>query len=781
MLVSGMKTITTLVQVRPRDHDHYRQLPIFGCLLDDFVPWAFGRGYTIHSVYLQLDAVRHVSAWFWRRGRRSIAELTTDDLAAAHLCFATRRRDPRFAGGLQTFIAYLQAHNLITPGRPKNLTRSEQEVAGFINYQRKNRGAAESTCESYQRHASRFLKFLRFDRNKDAFQRLTLAMVHQHLRSLSGRLQRKTMQHVVGTLRGFLRYQYMRGVLSRPLHDQIDTVRTYHDEYLPYPVQWQELQQLLRRMDRTTPLGLRDYAVILIAATYGLRASDVANLTLDDIDWSDRTIKIIQCKTRQPLALPLTDEVGAAVADYLQRARPTTDCRQIFLRCQAPIARLSLPGMANTLRRASQTSGVALKAAGFRCLRHSLAMRLLRQGASIKDIGDIFGHRSTLSTAIYLRLKVEDLRPVALPVPNQNQTEALRPPPVPDPSTRWRSGARTAPPDWACRSFLKKPIADYLAIQRALGRKYKPHEYTFRGLDFFVTGHYPKVKTFTAAMFAEWAAGLHTISPTTARARMLYVRKFCCHLARSYPTAFIPDLRKFPKELPHQAPYLLSESEVARLLVATSTLRATRNKPLHPQTIRLAFLLLYCCGLRRGEVLRLRLADIDTDEMVLRINQTKFYKSRLVPLSPSVADELRTYLTHRRRTNMPMEPEAPLVWNGYPRRNGQAFALTSAPFWANWQRVCRCAQVFDHRGRPPRIHDLRHSFAVEALRRGYSNGQNAQALLPRLARYMGHSGVQFTHYYLKFTEPLRGIANDRFRQHVSAAILPSFQQPGGVS
>jgi len=137
-------------------------------------------------------------------------------------------------------------------------------------------------------------------------------------------------------------------------------------------------------------------------------------------------------------------------------------------------------------------------------------------------------------------------------------------------------------------------------------------------------------------MFAAWASGLHQLCPTTARMRMLCVRKFCIHRARSHSGMFIPDLRTFPKELPHQAPYLLSESEVARLLVATTTIRATRNKPLHPQTIRLAFLLLFCCGLRRGEVLKLRLADIDTEEMVLRIKETKFYKSQLVPVSPSV-------------------------------------------------------------------------------------------------------------------------------------------------
>ena len=782
MLASGMKTTLTLVQVRPRDHDRYRRLPIFGRFLDDFVPWAFGRGYTIHTVYLQLDSVRHLAAYFRRKARRSVRALTADDLVAAHHCFSTRRRDPRYAWGLRGFGAFLQAHGFLKPSRPKPLSRSEQEVTCFLEYLRKDRGAAKSTRDSCQRRVRHFLRFLGFDRHKKVLKTLTLATVHRYLGSVSGRYQRKTMQHVVGSVRGFLRFEFMRGVLPRPLHAQIDTVRTYQDEHLPYPVQWPELQHLLRCIDRSTPLGLRDYAVLLLAATYGLRASDVANLTLDDLDWRERTIQIIQCKTRQPLALPLTDEVGAALADYLRRGRPASSCRQIFLRWCAPIAPLSLPGMSNTLRRASQAAGVALKAAGFRCLRHALALRLLRQGASLKDIGDIFGHRSTNSTSTYLRLNVEDLRQVALPVPLQRNRETLPKTPPPGLPPRRHVGARTAPRGWAWRSFLRKPMTDYLAIQRALGRAYETPERTLRGVDFFLVRHYPQARRFTAPMFAAWATGLRPLCPTTARMRMLCVRKFCCHLARSRPAMFIPDWRTFPKELPHQAPYLLSEPEVARLLAATATLRSTRHNPLHPQTIRLAVLLMFCCGLRRGEVLKLRLADIDTQEMVLRINETKFHKSRLVPVSPSVADQLRRYLSQRRRKKMPMEPGAPLVWNGWPRRNGQVFALSSMPFWATWQRLCRCAQVFDHRGKPPRLHDLRHGYAVEALRRAYSTGQNAQTVLPRLARYLGHAGVQFTHYYLKFTEPLRCVTSERFRQHLAAAVLPPVDpKEGGVS
>jgi len=776
-----VKTTPSLTQIRPSAHNRYRQLPIFGRFLDDFVPWAFARGYTIHAVFLQLDSVRHLEDWFQRRGRRSVKGLTANDLAAAHRHFSRRPHDPRYAWGLRGFGVFLQEQGCIKTGRPKPLTRSEQEVARFAKYLRKARGVADSTGASAQRRIRPFLDFIGFEHDASALKNLTLEDVFRYLRSLSGRYQRKTMQQVVGNIRGFLRFQLVRGAIRSPLHLQIDTVRVYRSEHLPYPVKWSQLQQLLRCIDRSTPLGLRDYAVLLLAATYGLRASDVASLALDDIDWRKRTIQIVQCKTRQPLALPLTDDVGAALADYIRRGRPSSSCRYIFLRRQAPIAPLSLPGMSNTLRRASKTAGIMLKASGFRCLRHAVALRLLRQGTLLKSIGDILGHRSSASTSEYLRLNVEDLRQIALPVPTTSRRDVPRKKQSTVPRSRRRAGTPTAPRGWGWRSFLGTPMRDYLATQRALGRAYETQEYTLRGLDFFLASHYPQAESFTAAMFAAWAVGLRSLCPTTARMRMLCIRKFCCHLERSRPGMFIPNLSTFPKELPHQVPYLFSEQEVARVLAATDTLRCTRRNPLHPQTIRLAILLTFCCGLRLGEVLHLRLADIDTGEMVLHINETKFHKSRLVPISSSVAEEVRQYLTQRLRENMPMEPSAPLVWNGLVRRKRRAHALAPSNLWATWRRVCCCADVIDHRGRPPRFHDLRHSFAVEALRRAYSTGKNAQALLPQLSCYMGHVGVQFTHYYLKFTEPLRCVSSERFRQHILASILPAGDlQEGGA-
>ena len=234
-------------------------------------------------------------------------------------------------------------------------------------------------------------------------------------------------------------------------------------------------------------------------------------------------------------------------------------------------------------------------------------------------------------------------------------------------------------------SFLATPLRSYLARQRSLGRRYCKEEWILRGLDLVLHRDYPCGRVFTRAMFDRWALELATLSPTSRRLRMLCVAKFCRYLAWMRPTTFVPNPRNFPKQLPHRAPYLLSEHEVVRLLAGTRTINPSRKNPLRHATMRVALLLLYCCGLRRGELLKLRLADIDTEQQLLRIQQTKFYKSRLVPCSSSVGEELRKYLQLRRRQGMPMDPSMPLLWNGRSGRTSGALSPTAIS--ANWFRI----------------------------------------------------------------------------------------------
>jgi integrase len=202
---------------------------------------------------------------------------------------------------------------------------------------------------------------------------------------------------------------------------------------------------------------------------------------------------------------------------------------------------------------------------------------------------------------------------------------------------------------------------------------------------------------------------------------------------------------------------------MARVIAAASKLPVSHQNVLRPQTVRLALLLLFCCGLRRGELLRLQWKDCDLQENVLQIEATKFHKSRLVPLSPSVARALKRYQQVRRRRNLAVQPSDRLIWSCNPIASETVYS--AAGLTHNWQFLCLMAGVLDERGRPPRLHDLRHSFAVARLELWYKAGKDLQSKLPHLATYLGHINPVSTHHYLHLTPELREAANRRFHEH----------------
>jgi integrase/recombinase XerD len=201
------------------------------------------------------------------------------------------------------------------------------------------------------------------------------------------------------------------------LDSQIDTPRVYRLEQLPRALPWNTVWAFLQSIDRTYASGMRDYAMFLLIATYGLRGCDIAGLKLSDIGWRAGEMHINQSKTRCPLRLPLTDQVAEALLVYLREGRPRSSYREIFLTAQAPILPIKRQTVGYAFRNRAKRSALDMPFSGVHCLRHSYAVRLLRQGVSLKNIGDLLGHRSTESTCVYLRLNVDDLREVALPLP----------------------------------------------------------------------------------------------------------------------------------------------------------------------------------------------------------------------------------------------------------------------------------------------------------------------------------------------------------------------------
>jgi integrase len=299
-------------------------------------------------------------------------------------------------------------------------------------------------------------------------------------------------------------------------------------------------------------------------------------------------------------------------------------------------------------------------------------------------------------------------------------------------------------------------VERYLQWKRALGRGYLGVERVLVSLLQFL--HERAAADLDQNLFDQWSKSFADLTANTRRNRQREVRNFCLYRQRTEPNCFVPDANRFPRPCPYRAPVIFGPQAVARMLATAEQQRATAGSPLLPAVLRLAVVLLYTAGLRRGELLRLTLADADPTAGVLRVRESKFHKSRFVPLSLDACRELRAYLRQRLAPPLSVAPDSPLLCNC--SRGLRAYTGTGLS--RGLQLLIRSADVQSPDGRRPRVHDFRHSFAVEALLRWYRQGADVQSNLPKLALYMGHVSIVSTAYYLKWMPEVAAAASDRF-------------------
>jgi integrase/recombinase XerD len=293
---------------------------------------------------------------------------------------------------------------------------AEDLLATFDEHLRRTRGLCAGTRRNYRWYVGAFLLAVS---NGDAVDvaTITVGKVVGFVDDLTGRYRPKSVELAASALRSFFRFLRAEGLRADRLEDAVPMI-PHRSSVLVRHLQPGHVEQLIASLDSTSPCGLRDRAIILCLARLGMRASEVAQLRLEDLDWRNATVRVRARKTGHGALLPLTDEVGAALADYLSYGRPVTRAREVFvlhwLRVGAPISD-SIVGRAvdNALRRAGMDAPIR----GANLLRHSLATDLLDRGASLREIADLLGHASLATTRIYAGVDVAALREVALPWP----------------------------------------------------------------------------------------------------------------------------------------------------------------------------------------------------------------------------------------------------------------------------------------------------------------------------------------------------------------------------
>jgi integrase len=281
-----------------------------------------------------------------------------------------------------------------------------------------------------------------------------------------------------------------------------------------------------------------------------------------------------------------------------------------------------------------------------------------------------------------------------------------------------------------------------------------------------LTASWPRGADLTPDTFAAWCLMLQHLASGTRRNRMRVVRNVCLYRRRREPACFLPDARLFPPHHQVVRPHLFTGADVVRLLEVVNALPPSPTSPLRTENLRLAIVILYTTGLRLGELVRLTLGHYDSREHTLLIRDSKFHKSRFVPLSVDGAREVDGYLGVRRIRQMAVSLESPLLWHRTRRGTGYTGAGLSHAI----RPLLRAAQIRTETGRVPRLHDFRHTFAIQALLRWYRDGANVQAKLPVLATYVGHVSIVSTEYYLQFVEPLAASASEQFARHCGALV-----------
>ncbi|MGV2085802.1 tyrosine-type recombinase/integrase [Rhizobium sp. K7/93] len=228
----------------------------------------------------------------------------------------------------------------------------------------------------------------------------------------TGRWSRVSVATTASALRVFLRYAGKRGLCANNLAGSIDRPRLYREKSLPYAPNWSDVQRMLADADTDKPRDIRDRAILLLLAVYGMRSGEIVALRLDRIDWAGGTLGLFRLKRRQPQIYPLVSSVAEALARYIDTVRPSSSHPEVFLCMQAPRRPLKAGSIYDVANRRFVALGIEAAHRGGHALRHACASRLLAEGLSIKEIGDHLGHRSAATTSIYAKVNLAALREV---------------------------------------------------------------------------------------------------------------------------------------------------------------------------------------------------------------------------------------------------------------------------------------------------------------------------------------------------------------------------------
>jgi len=388
--------------------------------LGPFVASLIEQQYASNVVYIKARHALAFDRWLAKRG------IALTDLREAHVAQYQRRRRHRSIRAetrrrercdVMQLLKFLQGLGVCEDARVDS-TPADDLAADFGQYLQDRQGLATATIKRYRTVARQFLHG-RFGCGEVDLRTLCAVDAIDFVQRQAKRMKPPALKGVVNAMRSFLRYAQFRGEIAPELVAAVPAVATWNTTPpLPRAISPEHAQRAIDNCDRQTSLGRRDRAVLLLLARLGLRAHEIIGLQLEDCDWDAGCLRV-RSKGGCERLLPMPADVGEAIAAYLKRGRPASQDRHLFLRSVAPIRGFK-PGsyaIGSIVRYALRRAKVDAPHTGSHQFRHALAVRMLKRGASLAQIGEVLGHRSPQTTSIYARVDISSLRSLAPPWP----------------------------------------------------------------------------------------------------------------------------------------------------------------------------------------------------------------------------------------------------------------------------------------------------------------------------------------------------------------------------
>jgi len=389
--------------------------------IERYVQWLAENGYAARNVYRRVPTLMKFGEFARQRGAKSFTDLP----AFVEPFVSQRVRDhgshykdiPRWVEHegrtpVEQMLALILP-DFIGKGRSRRVKDPFlKQIPDFFIFLREERGLRESSIIHYCHYLRIFETYLE-QIGLRHFTDLTPTILSAFIIKEGHRLSKSSTTGLCSSLRVFLRYLRREGLIEQDLDGAIEAPRKYQFSDLPRSISWADVRQMLEVIDRRSALGKRDYAILLLLVTYGLRGCEVAGLKLDDIDWERERLLVSERKAGHNTAYPLSSVVGEAIVDYLKNGRPESSKRNIFFNIMAPRHPMRSSAISQRVTHYLHKAGIKIGRPGSHTLRHTCVQRLVDAEFSFKTIGDYVGHASPSSTQIYTKVAVEDLREVA--------------------------------------------------------------------------------------------------------------------------------------------------------------------------------------------------------------------------------------------------------------------------------------------------------------------------------------------------------------------------------